>query len=311
MLLLPLNVQLLIGKEVNTSLPASYKLLGCEKGRAVILNSKGEVEWSIPLKFRGAHDVWKLSNGNFLLHTGPATVEEFTPEKKSVWKYTARSTGNNRVEVHAFQRLDNGNTLVAESGNRRLVEVNQTGKIVKSIPLTVDKPNAHRDTRLVRKLSTGHYLVCHEGDGCVREYDDRGKVIWSYKLDLGGRKPAPGHGVKGHGTSLFSAIRLTNGRTLIGGGNNNRVVEVNKEGKIVWSLDQKEIPGITLAWVTTLHVLPNGNVIVGNTHAGPDNPQLFEVTRKKKLVWSFNNFKTFGNNLAAVQVLGIPKNSLR
>jgi catechol 2,3-dioxygenase-like lactoylglutathione lyase family enzyme len=27
---------------------------------------------------------------------------------------------------------------------------------------------------------------------------------------------------------------------------------VTPEGKIVWSLDQKELPGITLAWVTTL-----------------------------------------------------------
>jgi hypothetical protein len=65
------------------------------------------------------------------------------------------------------------------------------------------------------------------------------------------------------------------------------------------------LPGITLAWVTTLHVLPNGNVIVGNCHAGPDNPQLFEVTRDKKVVWQFKDFKTFGNNLAAAHVLDI------
>ena len=75
------------------------------------------------------------------------------------------------------------------------------------------------------------------------------------------------------------------------------------EGKIVWSLDQKELPGITLAWVTTLQVLPNGNLIVGNCHAGGANPQLFEVTRDKKVVWTFRDFKNFGNNLAAAQVL--------
>ncbi len=67
---------------------------------------------------------------------------------------------------------------------------------------------------------------------------------------------------------------------------------MNKDGKIVWSIDQKELPGITLAWVTTLHVLPNGNIIVGNCHAGEDNPQLFEVTREKKVVWQFKDFKT-------------------
>ena len=57
--------------------------------------------------------------------------------------------------------------------------------------------------------------------------------------------------------------------------------------------------------MTTLHLLPDGNLIVGNCHAGRDNPQLFEVTRDKKVVWTFKDFKTFGNGLAAAQVLGI------
>jgi WD40 repeat protein len=195
--------------------------------------------------------------------------------------------------------------MVAESGNKRIVEVDKDGKIVKEIPLQVDKPNPHTDTRMVRKLDTGNYLVCQEADGCVREYDAKGKVVWEYKLDLGGRPAAPGHGPEGHGTSVYGAIRLANGNTVIAGGNNNRILEVNKDGKVVWSIDQKELEGITLAWVTTLHVLPNGNLIVGNCHAGADNPQLFEVTREKKVVWKFNDFKTFGNNCAAHHVLDI------
>ena len=82
-------------------------------------------------------------------------------------------------------------------------------------------------------------------------------------------------------------------------------MEVNRQGEIVWRIDQKELPGITLAWVTTLQVLPNGNLIIGNCHAGPTNPQLIEVTRDKKVVWTFRDFKTFGNNLAAAQVLDV------
>ncbi|MEX2175485.1 MAG: hypothetical protein WD872_14070 [Pirellulaceae bacterium] len=98
-------------------------------------------------------------------------------------------------------------------------------------------------------------------------------------------------------------MRLASGNTLIACGNGNRVIEVTPAGKTVWSLEQKELPGITLAWVTTLHVLPSGNVIVGNTHAGAGNPQLFEVTRDKQVVWTFKNFEHFGNDLAAAQVL--------
>ena len=40
-----------------------------------------------------------------------------------------------------------------------------------------------------------------------------------------------------------------------------------------------------------------------NLFAG--NPQLVEVTRDKKVVWTFRDFKTFGNGLAATQLLGV------
>ena len=292
--------------------PPKYRVLAQDKGHVALVGPDGKVEWEVECKYN-SHDIHRLPNGNLLLHTGPATVTEMTPDKKVVWRYEARPKEGykGRVEVHAFQRLDDGTTMVAESGNRRIVEVDAAGKLVKEVPLKVEKPDPHRDTRMARKLPTGHYLVCHEADGAVREYDGTGKVVWEYRLDLGGRPRSPGHGPEGHGTEVYGAVRLPSGNTLIAGGNNNRVIEVDPSGKVVWSIDQKELPGITLAWVTTLQVLPNGNVIVGNCHAGPDNPQLFEVTRDKKVVWSFRNFEVFGNSLAAAQVLGIDGKVIR
>jgi PQQ-like domain len=283
--------------------PPAYRVLAQDNGRVAIINAKGQVEWEVPCK-HNSHDIALLPGGNFLLHTGPATVTEMTPDKKIVWQYEAkRKEGySGRVEVHAFQRLANGLTMVAESGNGRLVEVDKTGKIVHQIALTLDKRDPHRETRLVRKLDNGHYLVCHEIDG---------KVVWSYALDLAGRPRSPGHGPEGHGTEVFGALRLPNGNTLIAGGNNNRVIEVDKDGKTVWSIGHDELAGIRLAWVTTLQLLPNGNLIVGNCHAGPDNPQLFEVTRDKKVVWKFSDFKNFGNSTAAAHVLDLTGNVLR
>ena len=114
-----------------------------------------------------------------------------------------------------------------------------------------------------------------------------------------------GHGPEGHGVELYGAVRLKSGNTLIAGGNNNRVVEVTPKGEIVWQVDQKELPGVTLAWVTTLQVLPSGNVIIGNCHGTDKNPQLIEVTRDKKVVWTFKDFKTFGDNTASAVVLGV------
>ncbi|MES2734134.1 MAG: hypothetical protein V4714_20470, partial [Bacteroidota bacterium] len=213
------------------------------------------------------------------------------------------------VEIHAFQRLKDGRTMVAESGNQQIIEVDQNDKIVKTIPLVIEHPHPHRDTRLVRKLDDGHYLVCHEMDATIREYDANGKVIWSYTLDLNGQERTPNH--DGHGTEVFGAVRLKNGNTLIAGGNNNRVIEVNPSGKIVWSVEREELPGIRLYWVTSLQVLPNGHIIIGNTHAGPNNPQLIEITPDKKVVWTLNNQAVFGNDLAAAQILDVKGKVIR
>lgn len=290
----------------NPSARVGYRVLGQDQGRVAIVNRQGEVEWEVTCQ-HNSHDIALLGNGNLLLHTGPATVVEMTPARQVVWQYEARPKPpyDGRVEIHAFQRLPDGLTMVAESGNRRIVEVDRSGRIVKEVPLVVNNPHPHRDTRLARKLANGHYLVCHEGDGEVREYDADGKVAWSYALDLAGRPRSAGHGPEGHGTEVFAALRLPDGHTLIACGNGNRVIEVNPDGKTVWSIEQNELPGITLAWVTTLERLPSGNIIVGNTHAGEANPQLIEVTRDKRVVWTFRDFKTFGNSLAAAMVLDV------
>jgi hypothetical protein len=290
----------------------SYRVLAADKGHVAIVNAKGEVEWEVPNKHE-VHDLALLPDGNVLMPITPSTVVEMTPEKKIVWSYEAKPKAGytGRIEIHAFQRLDDGKTMVAESGNARIVEVDKDGKVVHELPLTVERPNPHRDTRMARKLVTGNYLVCHEADGKVREYDPTGKVVWTYTLDLGDRPRSPGHGPEGHGTEVFGAIRLGNGNTLIACGNGNRVIEVTPEGKTVWELKQDELHGIKLAWVTTLQVKENGNVIVGNCHAGPDNPQLIEVTRDKKVVWTFKDHKTFDNGLAAAQVLGIEGKVIR
>ena len=287
--------------------PVSHRFLAADKGHVCLMGADGKVEWEMGVKV-DVHDLSLLPNGNILFPMTSTEIVEMTPAKEVVWRYQSKPKEGNKdhVEVHAFQRLENGHTMIAESGNGRIIEVDADGKIQKEIPLTLEHPNAHRDTRMVRKIASGNYLVCHEGDGAVREYDATGKVVWTYKLDLAGRPRSGGHGPEGHGTEVFGAIRLASGNTLIGAGNGNRVIEVDPAGKTVWSVEQKELPGITLAWVTMVQALPNGNIIIGNCHAGEENPQLIEVTRDKKVVWQMKNFDTFGNGLASSQIVDVP-----
>src|SRR4051812_5627486 len=159
----------------------SHRVLGQDRGKVTILNARGEVEWEVVNPYV-CHDIAMLPNGNVLFPTSDTTIVEMTPQKQIVWRHEAKPkegyTG--KIEIHAFQRLPDGLTLVSETGNKRLIEVDREERIVHEVPLTVENPNTHRDTRRVRKLENGHYLVCHELDGVVREYDPTGKVVWDY-----------------------------------------------------------------------------------------------------------------------------------
>lgn len=286
--------------------PVTHRVLGADNGHVAIVEPDGRVSWEFPC--RGTpHDLTLLENGNILFIDGDREVIEVSPAKDVVWKYVPKPQApyDGPIEVHAAQRLADGTTMIAETGNKRIVEVDAKGKVVKSVPLTVDNPHPHRDTRLVRKLKSGNYLVAHEGDAKVREYDPQGKVVWSHTLDLAGRPRSDGHGPEGHGTECYGAWRLENGNTLIAAGNGNRIFEVTPKGQTVWSVEQKDLPGATLAWVTMVEVLPNGHVVIGNCHAGPENPQLIEITRDKEVVWTFKDFEAFGNSLAAWQLIDV------
>ncbi len=260
-----------------------------DKHLLAIVDPQGQIEWQTPI---GAiHDAWLLDSGNVLFQSDFQHLVEMTPDKKIVWQYDSSKQNGNEgkpVEVHAFQRLADGNTMIAESGPSRIIEVDREGKIVKQIPLTVEHPAAHYDTRLVRKLADGHYLAAHEGDNkMVREYDPTGKVVWQFDPK----------------SRVYSAIRLASGNTLIGTGDGHSVVEVDPAGKTVWSVTEKELPGITLAWVTMVERLPSGNTIIVNCHGGPDNPQIIEVTPEKKVAWTFKDFEHFGNAMAVARVI--------
>lgn len=283
--------------------------------RLAIVDVDGTVSWEMP--WGGIHDLHRLDDGNILTRQGRAAVVEIDPEtRKVIWKYDAGKENGNagkRMEVHSFERLADGTTMIAESGIGRIIEVDRSGKLIREITLERDRPNAHSDTRLVRSTNAGSYLVAHEADGKVREYDRMsGKVIWEYEVPMFGKSARNGHGPEAFGNRLFAALRLKNGNTLVATGNGHSVLEVTHDKKIVWQINQDDLPGIRLAWVTTLEVLPNGNYVIGNCHAGVGQPLLVEVEPKtKKVVWQFDRHADFGNNVSNSLLLDVAGESLR
>jgi hypothetical protein len=277
--------------------------------RIAIVAADGKIEWEH--KVASIHDLSMLPGGNVLCQLSWTKIVEIDPRSdKIVWEYDAGNRNGNEgkpVEVHAFQRLADGNTMIAESGPGRIIEVDKQGSLVRQIKLKIAKTSVHSDTRLVRKLPSDNYLVCHESQGLVREYAPDGKIVWEYAVPLFEMKPKGGHGPEGFGNSAFAALRLPNGNTLITTGNGHSILEVTPAKDIVWSVKQNELPKIQLAWVTTLQVLPSGNIVFGNCHAGPNNPQVIEITRDKQVVWTFRDFKNFGNSTPASQVLDVKR----
>jgi len=281
-------------------------------GRVAVIDADNKIVWEH--KIGPLHDLHMLENGHVLMQLDWTRVVEIDPATdKIIWEYNSATAGGNQgkpVEVHAFQRLADGNTMIAESGPARIIEVTPDGQIVATVALQVEHPHPHRDTRLVRKLESGNFLVCHEGDGTVREYAPDGKTAWEYVVPMFGRLEADGHGPESFGNKCFSAIRLENGNTLIGTGNGHSVIEVTPEKEIVWKLEPDELPGIELAWITSIQQLPGGNIVIGNCHAGPNNPQIIEIDRDKKVVWQFRDFERFGNSLTNSQILSVEGNKI-
>lgn len=276
-------------------------------GKLVVLGSDLKPHWEMP--WGGIHDIQVVDNKTLIVQQGPSAVAEIdVATKKVIWTYNSAEANGNKgkpVEVHAFQRLANGNTMIAESGVGRIIEVDADGKLVSEIKLKLNHPHPHTDTRLARKLENGNYLVAHEGDGFVREYDSKsGEIVWEYEVPMFGKEKKDGHGAEAFGNKCFAAVRLANGNTLLSSGNGHSVLEVTPAKEIVWKLEQNDLPGITLAWVTTVEVLANGNYMIGNCHAGPDQPILLEIEPKTKAVaWKLDGFKMLGNDVSNSQVL--------
>src|SRR5262249_54456324 len=66
-----------------------YRVLAADKGKVAIVNARGEVEWEYANKAE-AHDLHMLPSGNILLPLSATQIAEVTPDKKTVWEYTAR-----------------------------------------------------------------------------------------------------------------------------------------------------------------------------------------------------------------------------
>ena len=254
-------------------------------GRVCRVSLDGKIEWEYHCK--NPQDCWQLPNGNVLTCyvNGAAEV---TPDQKVVWEYKAPE----KVEVHSCQPLSNGRVMIVEGGTSRIIEVDRQGKIAKEIKLaTAAKITTHNQFRGTRKTKDGHYLVCFKGAGKVVELDSDGRVVREVKVD----------------GDPHEVVQLPNKNLLITCGDGHKAIEVNPKGNVVWELNENDLPGNPLRLMAGCQRLPNGNTVfcnyLGHGHIG-QQPQFFEITPDKKIVWQFRDDQQF-KTINQVQMLDV------
>ena len=257
-------------------------------GKVAVVAADGSIEWEYSCQH--PQDCWALPNGNYLFCHAHGAME-MSPAKQIIWEYKAPE----KAEVHACQPLPDGRVLVVECGPSRLLEIGRDGKIAKEIQLTPPPATVslHDQYRGVRKTREGHYLVSRKGEHRVDELDGEGRVLRSI--------PVPG--------DVHEVVALPNKHLLISCGDGHKVLELDEHEKVVWEVNENELPGNPLRLMAGLQRLPNGNTILcnylGHGHLG-EQPHFFELTPDKKVVWQFSDhthFKTV-NQIQLLDVAG-------
>ena len=145
-----------------------------------------------------------------------------------------------------------GTTLITETGNTRVIEVDSTGTIVwqkTGLNFPID----------AERLANGNTLITESIINQVIEVDSGGTIVWQ-KAGL---------------NFPYDAERLANGNTLIIEVGNNRVIEVDTGGNIVWEKTGLNSP-------IDAERLANGNTLITESFYGN---RVIEVDSSGTIVW--------------------------
>lgn len=279
----------LTGFHLETKAAASirHRFLCCDYqgNKVAIIAADGSVEWEFPVQT--PQDCWMLSNGNVLVCYRNG-AQEVSHAKQIVWEYKTPE----KAQCHSCQPLPDGRVLVAECGLSRLVEAGRDGQIAKEIKVASQAKNMGHQFRGTRKTSDGHYWVCLMDEKKIAELSPEGTLLREIPVD----------------GFPHAAVKLPNGHLLITLGTAGKVIELDKDLKPVWQLGENEAPGNPLRLPAGCQRLPNGNTIICNYLPGEfmgKQPQAFEVTRDKKVVWEFTDHARF-KTVNQIYLLDLP-----
>jgi hypothetical protein len=232
---------------------------GCQRG------TPGNLEMPLAVE--------RLSNGNTLIADAGdeagfgSEIIEVNPVGNIVWNY------NEGLRfAHSGRRLKNGNTLITDTTNNRLIEVTPDKKIVMNSDewgggagKLSDGSHLHYPNEAFELEDRTFLVTDRNNDRCI-QVDRNGKVIWAFEKEL--HHP-------------HNANPLSNGNILIADSDGNRILEINRKKEIIWSYGDGSAE--TLWWPRGGIRLENGNTLITDSK----NHRIIEVSPKGRIVWKF------------------------
>ena len=261
---------------------AQDKLLVAGSGNPDILlldKQTGKVEWRHALEKGEECNSVALTKKGDILYSYKRGAKLVTWNHQVVWDYQAPG----KTEVQSATLLRNGGVLLGICGNPALfVELDKNGKEVNRVTLNLDIEKPHSQFRQVFQLRNKNYLIPVMAQQKVVEVTRKGKVVAEHQIDgrpfsslelPGGNLLLPcgdghyymvidrktGKELKRvnhlNGASLLfvaQVLRLKNNNLLIcnwhghtkeAGVDEPQLIEVDEDGKVVWSLNDKANAG--------------------------------------------------------------------
>jgi len=176
-------------------LPGDHLLITDRNNHRVIeIDRSGAVVWQYPpyshtlTLLNGPHNADRLDNGNTIIaDSNNNRIVEVSPAGAIVWQYPPTCLAHSHTPLlpHSHtsspldwprdaDRLPNGNTLITDSNNDRIVEVTPGGVVVWEYATGLSHPyDADR-------LDNGATLISDSGNGRVIEVDNTGDIVWQY-----------------------------------------------------------------------------------------------------------------------------------
>ena len=259
-------------------------LLVGEGFNRICVVSDGKVVWKFDVG-RGweLDDIWMLRNGE-ILFSRQAWAGKVTPDKRITWRYDC-APGE---EIHTLQPIgDNKAIMLVNAFPARVVMFNHnTGEVLWEKELEFNADRVHGQSRRMRYTCDGTYLVSYISENKVVEFDSEWNPVRQFDVHC-----------------PWSALRLSNGNTLITLEKERRTIEVDKAGNTVWEISLDELPeAYRLSGSQTATRLNNGNTILCSRGDNGSSPQMVEVTKDKKVVWVLSDWRYFGP-VTSVQIL--------